>query len=344
MKNSSREQTVLVTGGSGFIASYCIIALLEAGFRVRATLRSLKRSVDVQATLREGGVRVFDSLSFVEADLEKDHGWAEAVSGCNYVLHIASPTPGHAGSEEAFVQPAVKGVLRVLAAARDAGVRRVVLTSAFGAVGFGTNKSTPYTEQDWTDLSKDIPWYQKSKTLAEKAAWDFIAREGNGLELAAINPVGVLGPVLSADYTHSIQTIHRMLNGELSGCPKISSGYIDVRDVADLHVKAMILPQANGERFIAAGAGVMSIMDIARILRSRLGDAGQKAPVRELPNWFMRILGRFNPSVKVILPYLGMNMHVSNEKARTLLGWNPRANEQAVVDTAESLIRLNLVK
>jgi len=344
MKNSNREETVLVTGGSGFIASYCVIALLKSGYKVRTTLRSAKRSAEVLAMLKEGGIQSFDDLSFVEADLMQDRGWAEAVSGCTYVLHVASPTPGHAADEDAFIRPAREGVLRVLKAARDAGVHRVVLTSAFGAVGYGGGKTTAYTEQDWTDLSKPVPPYQKSKTLAEKDAWDFIKKDGNGLELAVVNPVGVLGPVLAADYTHSINTIHRMLNGELSGCPKISSGYVDVRDVADLHVKAMTAPQANGERFLAVAGESMSIMDIARVLRSRLGEAGQKAPRRELSNWFVRIIALFNPQVKLIVPYLGMPMSASNEKARRLLGWMPRTNEEAVVATAESLIRLKLIR
>ncbi len=176
-----QNQTVLVTGGSGFIASYCIIQLLQSGYTVRATLRSLSRSDEVRDMLKTGGINSFDSLSFIEADLVSDKGWHEAAAGCAYVLHVASPTPKiDAKSEDDFIRPAREGVLRVLRAARDAGVKRVVLTSAFGAIGFGTNKATPYTETDWTDLANDVPPYQKSKTLAEQIAWDFIAKEGGG--------------------------------------------------------------------------------------------------------------------------------------------------------------------
>lgn len=338
MKNA----TVLVTGGTGFIASYCILALLQSGFQVRTTMRSLKRVPDVQGMLRQGGITSFEALSYVEADLAGDKGWTEAVAGCTYVIHVASPTPNiHSKNENDFIKPAVNGVLRVLRAARDAGVKRVVLTSAFGAVGFGINKTTPYTENDWSNPEANIPPYQKSKTLAEKAAWEFIKNEGKGMELSAVNPVGVLGPVLSGDYSHSIQLIHRMMKGEMSGCPKISSGYVDVRDVADLHVKAMLSPAANGERFLAVAGEAISLLDIANILRTKAGAA--KAPAKELPDWLFHVLGLFNKDIRNIIPLLGMAKSASNEKARRLLGWQPGSNEEAILATANSLIQLNLV-
>ncbi|GAB4027739.1 SDR family oxidoreductase [Spirosoma koreense] len=340
-----KKKIVLVTGGSGFIASHCIIQLLQAGYQVRATLRSLTRSADVRAMLKVGGIDSFEALTFVEADLSSDRGWAEAVSGCSYVLHVASPTPTvQTTNEDDFIRPAREGVLRVLRTARDAGVERVVLTSAFGAVGYGSSKTTPYTEADWTDLSQDVPPYQKSKTLAEQAAWAFIANEGHGMELSTVNPMGVLGPVLSADYSHSIQVIHRMLNGELAGCPKIRSGYVDVRDVADLHLKAMTSPEAKGERFIAVAGKSISMLDMANLLRSHLGKRAANVPTRELPNWLIRIVGRFNPQVRLIVPHLGLTKQASHEKASRLLNWQPRSNEEAVLATAESLLSLGLVK
>ncbi len=344
MEQVEQAALVLVTGGSGFIATYCIISLLRAGYRVRATLRSLSRADEVRDMLRVGGIISFDCLSFVEADLQREAGWAEAIAGCTYVLHIASPTPNPAFTkEEEFVVPARNGVLFVLRAARAAGVKRVVLTSAFGAVGYGTHKTAPYTEEDWTDLKQEVPFYQRSKTLSEQAAWEFVAKESQGLELTVVNPTGVLGPVLSADYSHSIQLIHRMLRGELAGCPKITSGYVDVRDVADLHLRAMTAPAAKGQRFIAVAGESISVLNIAHILRHALGDKASKVPTKELPNWLLRVVGWFNPQVRLLVPHLGLVKRASHAKASQLLGWQPRSNQEAVLATAQSLLELGLV-
>lgn len=344
MTHSNSNTHVLVTGGSGFIASHCILQLLAAGYTVKATVRSRSREAELRTIYRQAGADT-SALTFVEADLQSDAGWSDAVAGCTYVLHVASPTPSIGTTdEEAFIRPAVEGVVRVLRVARDAGVKRVVLTSAFGAIGMGQQRTTPFTENDWSDLTKPVPPYQKSKTLAEKAAWEFIAKEGRGMELSAVNPTGVLGPVLSADYSHSIRAIHTMLNGEMAGCPKLSFSYADVRDVADLHLKAMVSPAAAGERFIAANDGIMSMLDIATILRARLGEAAAKAPTRELHDWLIRLLALFNKQSRMIVPLLGQSKQASSQKARKLLQWKPRSNEESVVATAESLIRLGLVK
>jgi dihydroflavonol-4-reductase len=237
-------------------------------------------------------------------------------------------------------------VLRVLRAARDASVKRVVLTSAFGAIGFGhKTRRTPFDETVWTAIDANTPPYQKSKTLAEKAAWDFIAREGGELELSVVNPVGVLGPVLGPDFSHSIQMTKRMLDGEVSGCPKISSCYVDVRDVADLHVRAMTHPSAKGERFLAvSGTKSLSMLDLAKVVRNRLGKSAEGVPKKEIPNWILRIAALRNPTLRVLIPMLGQYMDASGEKAKRLLNWSPRSNEEAIVDTAESLLRLGLIK
>ena len=344
MENQKGPETVLVTGGSGFIASYCIIALLRKGYKVRASLRSLNRVADVKQMLAVGGIRDFDNLAFVQADLSQESAWMEAAKGCAYVIHPASPTPNFtAKHEDEFIIPAVNGVLFVLRAAKAAGVKRVVLTSAFGAVGIGTNKKSPYTEDDWSDLTQDLPAYQKSKTLSEKAAWEYIAGEGKGLELAVVNPVGVLGPVLGADYSHSIQTIHQILNGTLKGVPKIRFVYVDVRDVADLHLKAMIQPAANGQRFLATSGKAISVLDIANMLRTGLGAKAAKVPTKELPNWLVRTIALFNPKVRLVVPHLGMVKEASHEKAGRLLGWQPRSSKEAVLATGQSLIDLGLV-
>ncbi|SCB42236.1 SDR family oxidoreductase [Rhizobium lusitanum] len=338
------EELVLVTGGSGFIAQHCILALLEAGYRVRTTLRSLSREAEVLSNLRSGGAEPGDRLSFVAADLTADDGWVEATADCAYIIHGASPTPsGDQVREEDWIRPAVDGNLRVLRAARDAGVRRVVLTSAFGAIGVGHKpRSRPFDETDWSDLNGNVAPYQRSKTLAERASWDFIAREGSGLELATVNPTTVLGPALGSDYSHSIRLIKNLLDGQ-PGCPKINTCVVDVRDVADLHLRAMTDPAANGERFLAASGESLWMVEIARLLNQRLGKGAKKVSTRVLPNWFIRVVALFNPAMKGIVPHLGVNMNASGDKAKRLLGWAPRSREDAIVAAAESLIRLGLV-
>lgn len=339
--------TVLVTGGSGFIGSHAILQLLAAGHQVRATVRSPKREADVRAMLKQGGVEPGDRLSFAVADLESDAGWPQAVAGCDYVLHIASPFPATLPKhEDELIVPAREGALRVLRAARDAGVRRVVLTSSFAAVGYGQKvQQAPFNENDWTNPSgDDVQPYAKSKTLAERAAWDFIAREGGALELSVVNPVGVFGPVLGPDYSTSILLVQRLMDGAMPGCPQLSFGVVDVRDVADLHIRAMTDPAAKGERFLAIAGDFMSIRDIARVLKSRLGATARRVPTRQLPNWLVHLAALRDPAVKQILPELGKHKNATSEKAQRVLGWTPRSNQDAIVATAESLLRLGLLK
>ncbi len=338
------DQLVLVTGGTGFIATHCMLQLLSSGYRVRTTVRSLHREPEVRAMLKEGGVEPGDRLSFVEADLGADAGWSDAALGCSFVMHGASPTPSGSQTREAdWVKPAVDGVLRVLRAARDAQVERVVLTSAFGAIGMGhPPQSRPFNETDWTDLSGNVAPYQRSKTLSERAAWDFIARDGGGLELSTVNPTAVLGPALGSDYSHSIRLIKNLMDG-LPGCPKINSGFVDVRDVADLHLRAMTNPAAKGERFLATSGESLWLIDVAKVLRLRMGAAASKVPTRVLPNWLVRLAGLKDPASKAIVPFLGVNLNASSEKAARLLGWLPRPSEEAIVASAESLLRLGLL-
>ncbi len=339
--------TVLVTGGSGFIGSHCILQLLAAGHQVSTTVRNLKREADVRALLKQGGAEPGAQLTFAVADLEKDDGWADAVKGCDYVLHVASPFPANLPKDEnELIRPAREGALRVLRAARDAGVKRVVLTSSFASVGYGLPpQDAPFTEKDWTNPDGDgvVP-YVKSKALAEKAAWDFVAKEGGSLELAVVNPVAVFGPVLGQDYSTSILIVHKMLGGELPGSPKVLFGAVDVRDVAYLHIRAMTNPAAKGERFLAVAGDFISMREIGAILKKNLGPAARRVPTRELPNWMVRMASLFDPSVKQILPELGMKKNASNEKAKRILGWKPRSNEESIVATAESLIKLGLLK
>ena len=338
---------VLVTGGSGFIGSHAILQLLGAGHQVRTTVRSLKREGDVRAMLRSGGAEPGSRLSFVAADLTSDQGWAEAVDGCEYVLHVASPLPpALPKNEDDLIVPARDGALRVLRAARDGGVKRVVLTSSFAAVGYGYKpQSAPFDENNWTHLDgNDVAPYTKSKALAERAAWDFIAKEGGGLELSVINPVGVFGPVLGPDYSASILIVQRLMDGALPGSPKLSFGVVDVRDVVDLHLRAMTLPAAKGERFLAVAGDFLWMREMALILKDRMGSHARRVPTRELPNWMVRLASLRDPAIKLILPELGKRKNATNEKARRMLGWTPRSNEEALTATAESLVRLALLK
>jgi dihydroflavonol-4-reductase len=338
---------VLVTGGSGFIGSHTILQLLAAGHEVRTTVRDLQREAGVRAMLEAGGAKPAGRLRFFAADLEREAGWAPAVAGCEYVLHMASPFPAYAPKhEDELIIPAREGALRVLRAARDAQVRRVVLTSSFAAVGYGLpSQKKPFDETNWTDPTRaGTAAYVKSKTLAERAAWDFMGREGGALELAVVNPVAVFGPVLGPDFSTSIQLIKRMLDGTMPGCPRLYFGIVDVRDVADLHLRAMSAPAANGERFLAVAGPCMSLLGIARVLRERMGQWGRKAPRRELPDWLVRVAALGVPVVRQILPELGKVKNASHEKATRLLGWNPRSNEDAILSTAESLVRLGLLR
>jgi nucleoside-diphosphate-sugar epimerase len=338
--------TILVTGGSGFIATYCILQLLETGHDVRATVRSLARETDVRAMLKAGGAEPGERLTFAAADLENDAGWAEAVAACDYVLHTASPFPTtRVEHEDDLIVPAREGALRVLRAARGAGVRRVVLTSSFAAIGYGSKpRAAPFDEADWTDAdAPGLSAYVKSKALAEHAAWDFIAREGGGLELSVVNPVAVLGPVLGPDYSASIQLVKRMLDGGMPGFPRLYYGVVDVRDVADLHVRAMTDPLAQGERFLAVAGDFMAMREIATVLKRRMGGIAAKVPTRQLPDWLVRLAAMFDPVLKQAGPELGKLKNASNAKAMRMLGWTPRTSEEAIVATAESLARLGLL-
>jgi|HubBroStandDraft_1064217.scaffolds.fasta_scaffold32956_2 nucleoside-diphosphate-sugar epimerase len=339
--------TVLVTGGSGFLGSHCILQLLAAGHEVHTTVRDLQREATVRAMLKVGGAEPGEQLTFFAADLESDAGWPEAAANCEYVLHVASPFPATVPKDEnEIIVPARQGALRVLRAARDAGAERVVLTSSFAAIGYGHMEQVePFKETDWTDLSGDglLP-YIKSKTLAEQAAWDFFIKVGGGLELSVVNPVGIFGPVLGPDYATTILIVQRLMDGALPGCPRIYFGVVDVRDVADLHIRAMTHPAARGERFIAAAGDAMSMIEMARLLKSRMGAAARRVPSMQLPDWVVRLAALRDPAVKQILPELGKRRNATGDKAMRMLGWTPRAREDAIVATAESLVRLGLLK
>ena len=344
MENS---ETVLVTGGSGVVGGYCILQLLQKGYRVKTTLRSINKKNDVIEMLKNGGITTFNKLTFVETELTKDANWADAMNGCQYVLHVASPTHLESKDENEMIRPAVDGVLRVLKAARNAGVKRVVLTSSFGALGFSNkDRNTETTEVNWTDpYEKGLSAYEKSKVLAERAAWDFIKNEGGSLELAVINPVAIFGPTLGPGKSPSLGLLKLLLSGSWKAVPNMPLNVVDIRDVADLHIRAMTNPNANGQRFIASADGEISMPEIAILLKNRMPGVSGKVSTKILPDWVLRIAALFNPQAKQAILFLKINRNVSNAKAKKILGWTPVANnEEAILASMESMIKYGVIK
>jgi dihydroflavonol-4-reductase len=336
------NDTVLVTGGTGFVGAWCVVDLLNRGYRVRTTVRDLAAEQRVRSVI--GSVvapeTVRGRLEVVAADLSKDDGWAAATSGVDAVLHVASPMVA-TREEKAVIRPAVDGVVRVLRAARDAGVRRVVYTSSCGAVYYGhPPQPEPFDEASWTNAtSREMSAYVRSKALAERAAWDFVTSEGGDLELATVNPTGIFGPGLDPGHLSSLSLVKRLLDGRPPACPDLWFGVVDVRDVADLHVRAMTDPVAAGERFIASGGPPVSMHDIARVLKDGLGADARRVPTRRLPDWVVRVAGRFDDEVHDLVPLLGQRRSATSAKAQRLLGWSARAWEETVTASAESLLR-----
>lgn len=333
--------TVLVTGGTGYVAGWCIVSLLERGYDVRTTVRNLDRSAGVRAAI-EHETSVGNSLSFVTADLGSDDGWDDAAAGCAYVLHVASPMSS-SRDEQSVVGPAVEGVERVLRAARDAGARRVVYTSTCGAIYYGhPERAEPFDERDWTNVDAGgMSTYVKSKALAERAAWDFVERDGGSLEFTTVNPTGIFGPALSLESASSLRLIDRLLSGKPPICPDLWFSVVDVRDVADLHLRAMTDSAAAGERFIANSGPPISMLDIARTLRDELGDQASKVPTRKAPDWLVRFAGRFNNELGSLVPLLGHRRNASAAKAQRVLGWVSRPWQATVLDSARSLAALH---
>ena len=333
---------VLVTGASGYIAGYVVKALIADGWAVSGTVRSLAKADAVRASL---GVTA-DQLPLTAADLTSDAGWTEAAAGCDFVQHIASPLPtGATKSDADLIVPARDGALRLLRAAKAAGVRRVVMTSSVAAMCYGKpGKTRTYSEADWSDLaSPDTNAYAKSKTIAERAARDWIAAEGGGMEYCTINPALVLGPVLGTDFSGSLAVVTKMLGGELPGLPRIGFGICDVRDIAAAHVAAMTIPGMADERFLCSG-DYLWMEDVAAILKSRFADKAKRVPTMKLPNFLVRLSALFDPEIRLVLPELGRERVGDASHARAMIGWNPRPAAESIVDTARSLIAAGLVK
>lgn len=338
---------VLVTGGSGFIAGHCILQLLAAGHEVRTTVRSSQRESSVRSVLADAGMVEGDRLSFAAADLTRDDGWAEAVRDVDFVLHVASPVqPGPVADENDLIVPAREGALRVLRAARAAGVQRVVLTSAFHAVSWGhPHTGHVFTEADWTVLDgPGVDAYGKSKTLAERAAWDFMAASGGPMELVTTLPVAVMGPVMGADVSGANHIVQRMLTGGMPAFPHLFIPVVDVRDVARAHLLAMTAPGAAGQRFLLSNGPAIELTDIGAVIRARLGAAAAKVPTRTVPTIVARVVSLFSPQFRSIVPDHGHAKRTSNEKARRELGWTPRDPTEAIVAAAESMLAQGLAR
>ncbi|WP_104090003.1 aldehyde reductase [Arthrobacter sp. GMC3] len=331
---------VLVTGGSGFIAGHCILQLLDAGYEVRTTVRSLAKETLVREVLADAGMVDGGALSFVAADLTSDEGWPEAVADVDFVLHVASPVqPGHIDNENELIIPAREGAVRVLRAARDAGVKRAVLTSAFHAVSWGhPHDGHVFTEADWTVLDgPGVDAYAKSKTLAEQAAWELMANSST--ELVTMLPVAVMGPVMGRDVTGSNHLIQGMLNGAMPATPRLFIPIVDVRDVARAHILAMTTPEAAGQRFLLSNGPAIEMTDIAATIRARLSEGTQRVPTQTIPDEVVRAAAESNPQFREMLPDLGYAKKTSNDKARNLLGWSPRDAAEAIASAAESMVK-----
>lgn len=343
MEQALPKKQVLVTGGNGFVGIHVILQLLQQGYRVKTTLRSLSKQQQVLDMLRNSGVHDFENLSFIEADLLNDTNWDEAVSDCTYVLHVASPIfLALPKDEDEMIRPAVEGTLRVLKASRNAGVKRVVMTSNFGAVGYShRNPDIPITEKDWTNpKEKGLSSYNRSKVLAERAAWDFMEKEGGKLELSVINPTAIFGPSFTPVLSSGFQLLKGLLDGSMKAIPNMRMNIIDVRDVADLHIRAMTNPNAAGERFLALAGGSMTLPEIATLIKTQVPELQNKIPNRILKNWMVGLAGWFSPRAKAIYSMLRANRNVSNNKARQVLHWEPQANnEEAVLASIKSMLK-----
>jgi dihydroflavonol-4-reductase len=342
---ASSPGCVLVTGGTGYIAKFCIAQLLQEGWRVRTTVRSLARAEQVRTNIAKISDGI-DTIEFFEADLTADRGWDRAVAGADYVLHVASPMPRVSPkTDDELIRPARDGALRVLKAARDASVKRVVLTSSIAAIihGHGTHP-TLFTESDWTDETDlvDTGPYERSKTIAERAAWAWQADQGTALELVTINPSVVIGPVLSPDFSFSIEVVKKLLDGSVPGIPRFGFDLVDVRDIARLHILAMTTSSATGNRFIGAGEFLWA-QEIASILKQGLAEKARKVPSMVVPDFLVRIFGLFDSAVRSQLFNLGKEKRVSSDKARKMLGWTTRPVSEGILDTARSLQAIGLV-
>jgi dihydroflavonol-4-reductase len=335
-------ERVLVTGGTGYLARWCIRLLLERGYDVHTTVRDQSAEAGLRALVSPdadpGRLRAFP------VDLLRDDGWKQAADSCDYVLHVASPfPPAQPKDADELIVPARDGTIRVLDAAYAAGARRVVITSSIAAIrNTGTAEAErPFSEEDWASPgNRAATPYDRSKLAAEQAAWDHARDTGHTARLSVINPGAIIGPLLGPRRTYSLQTIERLLTGSMPAIPRLGFPFADVRDVADLHLLAMTDPAAAGQRFIGTGP-FRWLTEVAAILRSELGAGASRVPARRAPDWLIRLIARFDPGVRTFVDELGHRVDYSAAKAETLLGWTPRPVADSVIDCARSILAGN---
>lgn len=335
----NEQQTVLVTGGSGFLGGWCLVELLQRGYRARSTVRDLAREGEVRANVGSQ-VQVGDRLTVLAADLNSDEGWSEAVAGCDYVLHVASPFPPKQPKDpDELIVPAREGTLRVLEASLAAGVKRIVVTSSVAAVrGTGNTGGRELTEADWTDPENTkLTPYVRSKTIAERAAWDYMRSRDAEDRLVTVQPSAIVGPVLGSDRSYSLQAVERLLTGRMPGIPRLGFSFIDVRDVAALEVAALSAPEAAGQRLLAAGE-FLWFSEVATILRERLGEDARKVPRRKVPDVLVKAMALVDPEVRSVVDELGQKTTYSLANSERRVGWAPRPVADTIVDCARSLL------
>lgn len=341
-RSSLEDVTVLVTGISGFLGSHVAASLLRSGYRVRGTVRNAVAHSELGARLAAAaGVSVHPLILF-PADLTSDAGWDIAVDGCDYVIHTASPFPAVAPKNAAeVIRPAREGTTRVLRAAARAQIKRVVLTSSVAATNHGTG-SAPYTEENWTDVnSRRATPYYRSKTLAERDAWEFA--HTHDTELTVINPGVILGPLLEPKIGASVGLIAQLLKGGFRGLPRFGFTIADVRDVADAHIRAMHEPQAGGKRFIVSG-DFHWIRQVSDHLARDFPELAHHLPSRLTPDWMVRIMALTAPQARGIIHELGRDLSVDTTRARQVLDWAPRTESDTIRETAQSLIDWGIVR
>ena len=324
-------ERVLLTGITGYIGQHCAAELLRQGYEVVGTIRSRAKAEETQSALAK--VVTVDRLRFVQADLLADAGWDAAMKGCRFVMHVASPfAMAEPRDENELIAPAVEGTKRVVAAARGAGVKRIVLTSSTVAVVAG-KKSGKYGPDSWSDVGANIGAYSKSKTLAERAAWKAV--EGGTTELVVINPGGVFGPSLGAKIDgQSVTMMTDMIAGKMPMIPDVAMGMIDVRDVALLQVKALTVAGAAGKRFIAASAEPLEMAEVARVLRS----AGYtKVPSIKAPSFLLHLMSLFDRQARGMVPFLGVKAAFDNRATLDVLDWKPTPLESSFREMAKAL-------
>lgn len=332
---------VLVTGATGFIGLHCIHQLLNQGYAVNGSLRSPKRKDEIIEALKNKNTPI-ENLNLFVFNLTEDNGWDEGMQGCDYLLHIASPLSVKAYDDDFFVKPAVAGVKRAFKFAKKHNIKKVVLTSSVAAIIETDEEKEYFDENDWSDINcREISSYAKSKTMAERAAWDFIKEHQNPFELAVINPALVTGPSLTGDLGESNKAIEMVVTGKMPVAIPMNFGFVDVRDVATAHILAMQNESSNGERF-ALSEKDLSYKEIAKILRD---NGFKKAPRISVPIWIAKFLANFNKELKIAVPFMGKTRSLSKtSKAKDVLGWDPRPAEESIIDVANQIREMGLIK